>query len=274
MLELIVSSLNLLVVVALIQLVAWLFQLVYKNADPVDIAWSLALAMLGFYYIVRAWNNQSLDHITLVALCLAPVAWYSRLALHLINRFSTHHEDGRYAYLRKYWQQQSSSTTVQVKFLLFFLLQALLAWFCSLPALIISQQKETLTLLDILAIGLILVSFVGVSIADKQLLNFKKNHKRQAKVCDHGLWRYSRHPNYFFEWLHWCSYPLLAWHSNALATTSWWFIASFPLWMFLFLWKVTGIPFNEQQNIRSKGQAYRDYQERTNAFFPGKPNRK
>lgn len=247
------------------QLVAWKVHYKNKNADTVDIAWAIGVALVGLFYFLGKVDFT----ITFLALLLAPILWYLRLGFYLFKRYKPEHEDGRYRYLRQHWQKKGSKYSVEIKFFLFFIFQALLAWFFSLPAYLIINQAETNLITDLFALCLILVSLSGVTLSDTQLLEFKKVNK--GEVCDVGLWRYSRHPNYFFEWLHWCAYPILGWYSSALSDPYWWLLLSYPIWMFIFLWKVTGIPFNEQQNIRSKGDKYRKYQLTTNAFFPGKP---
>ncbi len=254
-----------LIIALFIQAGAWVLQAKNNNADYVDIAWSLCVAIIAALYLVDAGHIN----LTSIVLLVAPLLWYLRLSWHLIARFNVKHEDGRYQYLRKHWQLSGSNASVQFKFFLFFIFQAFLAWFFSFQVYLILEQAQTVLWLDGLALLLIVISFVGVTLSDAQLLKFKKAGK--GGVCDQGFWRYSRHPNYFFEWLHWCAYPLLGFYLGALSDPYWWLLLSYPLWMFLFLWKITGIPFNEEQNIRSKGDAYRRYQKTTNAFFPGKP---
>lgn len=116
------------------------------------------------------------------------------------------------------------------------------------------------TLLGLLAIA-------GEGLADRQLNRFKSDPANKGKTCRQGLWYYSRHPNYFFEWLHWISYPLIA---MGASFGGWLWLL--PLAMFLFLWFVTGIPYTERQAIKTRGDDYRDYQRTTSAFFPRRPS--
>ena len=114
--------------------------------------------------------------------------------------------------------------------------------------------------------GLIMfVAFVGETVADQQLYRFKQNPKNHGKTMDQGLWKYSRHPNYFFEWLHWFAYPIIG---VAAGLLSLWI---YPILMWLFLYYITGIPFSEQQALKNRGQNYLDYQKRTSMFIPWKP---
>jgi steroid 5-alpha reductase family enzyme len=111
-------------------------------------------------------------------------------------------------------------------------------------------------------------AFLGEVLADAQLARFKANPVNRGKVCDLGLWRFSRHPNYFFEWLIWVSYALFA-----LASPHGYLGLISPALILFFLLKVTGIPATEAQALRSKGEAYRRYQQTTSVFIPWIPKR-
>jgi steroid 5-alpha reductase family enzyme len=110
------------------------------------------------------------------------------------------------------------------------------------------------------------VAFAGESLADRQLSRFRQDPRNRGRVCRDGLWRYSRHPNYFFEWLHWWAYVALA-----AGSPLWWIAVAGVAMMLLFLTRVTGIPPTEAQALRSRGEAYREYQRTTSAFFPWPP---
>ena len=123
-----------------------------------------------------------------------------------------------------------------------------------------------ITLLDILAVFVWIVAIVGEGTADQQLKSFREDSSNKGKVCQIGLWSWSRHPNYFFEWIHWFAYLAVAWGGPL-----WWIAAAGVVVMYLFLTKVTGIPMTEARSILSRGDAYRDYQRTTSAFFPRPP---
>ena len=108
------------------------------------------------------------------------------------------------------------------------------------------------------------VSVFGEALADKQLSDFKKDPKNKGLVCKSGLWRYSRHPNYFFEWVHWWTYVA----AGILAPGGWMTLIG-PALMLLFILKFSGIPATESRSLINRGEAYRQYQRETNAFFPG-----
>jgi steroid 5-alpha reductase family enzyme len=112
-------------------------------------------------------------------------------------------------------------------------------------------------------VGLWIISVMGEAIADQQLANFKRDPANKGKVCDTGLWGYSRHPNYFFEWLMWVSYFVFALESpyGYIAIIS-------PAIILYLLLKVTGIPLTEEQSIRSKGEAFKKYQAKVSVFVP------
>lgn len=241
------------------QLCAWLWQVKTQHADIADVVWSGMLVVNGlifFAVFVGSGFHQ-------LVIMIIPVLWYLRLFVHLVGRYDLDKEDGRYQYLRNHWQDHT-----QLKFLLFFIGQGLLISIFSLPSWFVVQETVSFDVFDAIALIVIAGSLIGVSLSDRQLSNFKnnKNDINKGEVCNVGLWRYSRHPNYFFEWLHWFAYPLLAWHSEFF-----WLLLIYPFIMLGFLLKFTGIPFNEQQNIRSKGDAYREYQKRTNKFFLAPP---
>ncbi len=240
----------------LLQLFAWHLQRKNNNADTVDIAWTLGIIVCTVIYMFLI----PADDLTMWVVFVFPVIWYSRLLFHLVDRYDANHEDSRYQNLRAHW-----SANTQIKFLSFFMFQAGLSVLFSLTAywVLTTAQLQWSQVVTSLIVGG--VALVGVTVSDRQLLSFKRSHDT-SKVCDVGLWRYSRHPNYFFEWLHWFVYPILLWGSEYF----WWSIAVVFL-MLLFLLKLTGIPFSEQQALKKRGQAYRDYMDKTSPFILWRP---
>jgi steroid 5-alpha reductase family enzyme len=179
-------------------------------------------------------------------------------------------EEGRYQALRAAWGPDPK--TINRKFYFFFLSQGVLNVLLSLPFLLIAfNPSPALHPLEWAAAALWGFALLGEGLADSQLKAFKARAAaagRHGEVCKAGLWRYSRHPNYFCEWLIWCAYALLALTSpyGYLAWIS-------PAIILYLLLKVTGIPPTEAQSLRSRGEAYRRYQEETSAFFPWFPKR-
>jgi len=225
-----------------------------RNAGWVDVAWSYLMAGAAVWYAVSG-TGATLPRV-LVAV-LASI-WGLRLGTHLLVRVAHEPEDGRYAYLRKHWGGS------QPKFFAFFLFQAGLTALLSLPYYAVAQNPRGE--LDAWVVLALVVFFGSVSmeaLADLQLKRFRANPANKGKVCDVGLWRWSRHPNYFFEWLHWFAYVLLG-----LGSPLWYLTLVGPVLMLVSLLWVTGIPFVEEQSLRSRGDAYREYQRRTSMFVP------
>jgi steroid 5-alpha reductase family enzyme len=148
-------------------------------------------------------------------------------------------------------------------------MQAAAAVFFALPLLLLSQrQRESWHWLDLLGIAMWTAGVAGVAISDWQLARFRSRPENQGKTCRSGLWRYSRHPNYFFEWLHWCSYVPLV-----IGTSAGWLAILVPLVLLYFLFFVTGIPPTEAQALASRGEEYRSYQRTTSVFVPWFPKK-
>tara|TARA_A100001391_G_scaffold189177_1_gene160423 strand:+ start:8716 stop:9492 length:777 start_codon:yes stop_codon:yes gene_type:complete len=238
---------------------AWAVQWLNGNAGYVDVAWSFGTGITGLAYLMVG-EGESWPRLVAGALLLA---WSLRLGSHILRRVAGEgEEDGRYAAMR-----ERLGGAAQPVFLVVFWLQAGLAWVFSLPMWAISRQTDFIPLFVYLGLIVGVVAIVGEAMADRQLARFKARPDSKGKTCREGLWRYSRHPNYFFEWLHWFSYPLIA-----SATAPYWpWLWLLPVAMFLFLWFVTGIPYTEKQALKSRGDDYRDYQRTTSPFIPWRP---
>lgn len=250
-----------LVPMSAVMLLGWWWQQRHQNATLVDVLWALLLAIAGLYYAC----SGSADGAVRLFIGALMGLWYGSLSWQLLRRMQGQAEDGRYRHLRRYWGDHAGRWHF-----VFFQLQALLAWVFTLPAWFVSGHEFAITPVATwqLVVGSLLVlgAYWGQRLADAQLAAFKQVPANHAKVCRHGLWRYSRHPNYFFEWLQWFVWPLLAWQYPHGA----WLLLT-PLIMWLFLYWITGIPYTEQQALRSRGDAYRDYQQATSPFIPWRP---
>lgn len=243
--------------VSIIMIIIWMWAKKINNAGIVDIFWSYNFPVIAIIYYLLGDGFEMRKLIVLIMVCI----WGARLGTYLFVRVIGHinEEDGRYKQLRIDW-----APNVDSKFFWFFQMQALSNVFLSLPFLFacINPNPE-LSILEKIAAALWLICITGEAIADRQLQVFKKNPANKGKVCDVGLWNYSRHPNYFFEWMIWVSYFLFA-----CASPYGWIAIICPISMLYLLFKVTGIPMTEEQSIRSKGQAYKDYQKTTSVFVP------
>lgn len=232
------------------------------NYGIVDIAWSYAFAALALFYAALApgWPVRRAVIATMAGL------WSLRLGTHLYRRVMGHHpvEDGRYVQLRRDWAGNFGP-----KMFGFFQLQAgsvvLLGAAFLLSAV---NPAPALHPLEIAGAALWLLAVAGEALADAQLAAFKRDPANRGLVCAVGLWRCSRHPNYFFEWLVWVAYFLFA-----LASPHGWVAVIGPASILFLLLRVTGIPLTEEQSLRSKGEAYRRYQQTTSAFIPWFPKK-
>lgn len=235
----------------------WEVQRRTRNTGFVDVAWASLMAAAA------VWFSATGDGAFVPRLALAMLGgiWGSRLALYLLARVLHEAEDGRYKFMRERWNDN------QLKHFLFFQFQALLVVLFSLPFWVAAQNPvEGFTPWVIAAIAVWVVSLGGEAVADHQLDRFRSNPANRGKTCREGLWRYSRHPNYFFEWTHWFAYLLLA-----IGAPMAWLALIGPVLMLISLCWVTGIPFTEAQALRSRGDDYRRYQAETSAFIPWFP---
>lgn len=236
----------------------WLWQRRYANAGIVDVLWAGAL---GCAAILLAALGEGAP-IPRIALALLGGLWGLRLAAHLWARVRGEPEDGRYRQLRAHWAGD------QLKFWFFFQFQALLVVLFALPFLAVANNPDLSRPWLILGAAIWLGSVTGEAIADRQLARFRADPAHRGKTCRDGLWRYSRHPNYFFEWLHWFAYVALA-----IGSPLWWLAWLGPVVMFAFLRFISGIPYTEAQALRTRGDDYRVYQRETSMLFPWFPKR-
>ena len=232
-----------------------------ENYGVVDIAWSYAFGAVTLGYALASGGAPARRSVFAAMVGL----WSLRLGTHLLRRVWRHHpeEDGRYRQLRRDWAGNFSARMFG-----FFQLQALSVALLALPFLCVLRNPAAFPHpLEMGGIALWLVALAGEAVADRQLAAFKRHAPRGA-VCDRGLWRYSRHPNYFFEWLVWVAYLVFA------CASPWGWLGVFPAAVMLhLLLRVTGVPLTEEQALRSKGDAYRRYQRTTSAFFPWPPRK-
>lgn len=247
-------------VAAVCMLLAWLVQLRTKDATAVDVVWAANLGIIAVLYACL--GSGSLERRILTATVVAVATW--RLALHLAwTRARTGVEDGRYAALRARWGRAAP-----ISFFVYYQAQALLDVMLSLPFLFACSIDAPLGVLEATACGVWLLGLLGEGVADRQLARFRAVPTNRGRTCREGLWRFTRHPNYFCQWMLWCAYAALG--QRALYGWIGW---SSPLVMLALILFVTGIPPTEAQALRSRGDDYRAYQRTTNAFFPWFPRR-
>lgn len=248
-------------VTAAAMVLLWLAATARRDVSIVDLYWGIGFVVVS--WVAIAMNRPA----TLRALFVASLTtvWGLRLAIHLGLRNHGRDEDRRYAAMRA----RHGSRFPLVSLFTVFLLQAVILWFVSLPiqAAIVAEGDDYPGLLDVLGIIVWSIGFFFEAVGDFQLVRFQADPTNQGRVLDRGLWRYTRHPNYFGDACVWWSFYLAA-----AAAGSTWTIAS-PLLMTILLMRVSGVTLLEQ-TIVDRRPDYASYQTRTNAFFPGLPKTK
>lgn len=246
---------------AMVALMATLYlvQRARRDAGVVDVGWAAGLGILAILYMTGATGYGARRFL------LAGLAgvWAFRLAIFLLrNRILGKPEDGRYRTLREQWGAHAERN-----FFFFFQFQALLALAFSLPFFVVAYNPViALRGWEAAAVIVWIVAVAGEGTADAQLAAWRAQPENRGKTCRAGLWRWSRHPNYFFEWLHWWTYVLLG------IGSPWWPVTFLgPALMLFLLFRVTGIPHTEAQALASRGRDYREYQATTSVFFPWIP---
>jgi steroid 5-alpha reductase family enzyme len=246
---------------------AWVVRERTGNSGWVDTIWTFSVGLVGAAGALwpveggvpnaRQW---------LVAACVA--AWSLRLGVHIAARTSGIADDPRYAEFAREWGAAASRR------MFFFLQNQALGSIPLVFAIFVAAHVpgSALRLQDYLGALVLLVAIFGEAVADAQLKQFREQPANRGQVCDIGLWRWSRHPNYFFEWLGWLAYPVIAISPDHPLSYPWgWASLLAPAFMYWILVHVTGIPPLEAQMLRSRGERYRDYQSRTSIFFPLPP---
>ena len=240
--------------ILLVGFVAWQFSVIRKDVSFVDSLWSLffLVAAAVFAYVAQPLSDRALLVLVLVA------AWSLRLSVFITARNWGEPEDYRYQTIRANNEPNFAFKSLYIVFGL----QGVLAWIIALPLLPAISSSAPLGILDGIAVVLWTVGFVFEAGGDYQLSRFKRDPGNKGQVLDTGLWRFTRHPNYFGDFCIWWSFYLFA-----VSAGGWWSIAS-PLLMSFLLLKVSGVAMLEK-TIGDRRPQYAEYIERTNAFFPG-----
>jgi len=238
----------------------WALQARIRDASHVDVAWAILIACAALAYALLA--DGDIAHRVLAAVLASIWGW--RLGLYLLfNRVLGKDEDGRYQALRKKWGESANRN-----FFWFFQFQAALVVFFSLPyAFITLDSTDGLGGLEWTGAAIWAVGNLGVITSDWQLSRWRADPSNKGKTATNGLWSWSRHPNYFFEWVTWLGVALVA----TASPWGWvsWLVPAVLLYLLL---RVTGIPATEAQALRSRSD-YAEYQRTTSAFIPLPPKR-
>jgi steroid 5-alpha reductase family enzyme len=247
---------SMLLAVMVVMTLAWLVSLLRNDVSLVDGFWSVMFLIItaGYFWLSEARDARSVLILSLVTL------WSLRLSIYITVRNHGLPEDHRYQEIRR-----NNDPGFRFKSLyIVFGLQGLLAWLIAMPLAAAMGENTPLGLLDLAGVVLWTTGMLFESLGDAQLARFKRDPGNRGKVLDHGLWRYTRHPNYFGEFTLWWGFFLIA-----MAAGGWWTVLS-PLLMSILLLKVSGVSLLEK-DIGTRRPAYAEYIARTNAFFPGPP---
>ena len=239
--------------------VLWLLAWAIKEPSIVDVGWTLSVGGLAWYYYFSSGICGTRPVLLLTAVSL----WTLRMLGLLLGRYMRGKKDKRYEALTAGWTQDTWK-----KYFIFFEAQALAAVVLSLPFAFVMTHTQGLELWDLAAILVFLAGFSGVAASDEALKLFQQNPENEGKVCTKGLWRYSRHPNYFFEIVLWIGFALFA-----ISSPLGWLGLISPVLLLVSVFFVTGIPPTEKHLLQSKGEEYRLYQQRTSKFIPLPPGK-
>ena len=248
-----------LVVLFIIAFALWIVSRIKHDVAIVDSFWSLLILAAGMCFLFFTNTTITEKHVVITLLL---VAWAIRLSAHITWRNWGHDEDSRYQEIRKNNQPNFEFKSLYIVFLL----QAFLALIVALPLMSIFSSETAINRLDYLAFALWTFGMFFEAVSDMQLARFRASDNNRGKVLNTGLWRYSRHPNYFGEFCIWWAFFLFA-----VASGYWWSIVS-PLLMSILLLKVSGVSMLES-TISERRPEYANYRKMTNAFFPWFPKK-
>jgi steroid 5-alpha reductase family enzyme len=265
------------VVFALITVMAaaWRIQEASGNSGWVDVSWTFGVGGVAFLAALARLAQEAAEeaaqgaapepwpHWRQIVVAGLVAVWSLRLGLHIVARTRAAGDDPRYRQLVVEWQSNASR-----RMFWFLQAQAMVGVVLVISVVLAAQNgNPDLRIQDVLGIAILAAAISGEAIADRQLRRFKADPSKQGAVCGIGLWRWSRHPNYFFEWLGWLAYPLIAIDSSGHNPYGWLALLA-PACMYWVLVHVSGVPPLEDHMLRSRGDVFRAYQRRTRAFLP------
>jgi len=241
---------------------AWYLQRRTGNSGWVDVIWPLGVGSVAFTASVLPFTNGGL-HWRQIAVAVLAAGWCIRLGLHIAKRTRKATDDPRYRELIDQWGRNAAR-----RMFWFLQSQAAVGSVLVISIMVAARNPDPyLRIQDLLGLATLAAAIIGEAIADRQLRAFRQYDGNKDRVCDVGLWRWSRHPNYFFEWLLWVAYPIIAIDFAGYNPYGWLALPA-PVCMYWVLVHVSGIPPLEQHMLRSRGEVFRAYQQRTRPFLP------
>jgi len=248
---------------SLIMAGAWAVQQQTRNSGFVDAVWTFGLGLVGILSALLPVSGETTTRQIVVAVIM--LAWSLRLGLHIVRRSLERADDPRYGLLIRQWGSHARRQ-------MFILLQkqALVTLPLAIAIFVAAHNPAPFgRFQDWLGVLVIVLGIMGEALSDQQLNAWLKSRREGDRICDRGLWGWSRHPNYFFEWVFWLAFPLFA--ISLAGYLSGWLALGAPVCMYWLLVHVSGVPPLEQHMVAKHGDAYRAYQARTSAFFPCPP---
>jgi steroid 5-alpha reductase family enzyme len=242
---------------------AWYIQETSGNSGWVDVSWTLGVGGVAFLAALVPLGQELWPAWRQFVVASLVAAWSLRLGLHIVTRTRSSGDDPRYRQLATQWGPEAPR-----RMFWFLQSQAAVGVVLAISAVLAAQNPNpALRVQDFAGMLVLAAAIFGESVADAQLRDFKARTTCRNAVCDAGLWRWSRHPNYFFEWLAWLAYPAIAIDFSGYNPWGWIALLA-PACMYWVLVHVSGIPPLETHMLRTRGDAFRDYQRRTRPFLP------
>jgi len=245
-----------------VMVAAWAYGLAVKNGGWTDVFWTWGTGAVLAAAALLANGPEAIGPRNILVAAFMAV-WCLRLGLYLTPRVASHGEDPRYAEFRR------TAKNYPLTMLWVTLPQAPATALLGLSVVLAAQAPgAALGVRDGIAVVIFLAAIAGEAVSDAQMKRFRETPANKGQVLETGLWAWSRHPNYFFQWLGWVAYPLIA---LDLAQPVTWLSLAAPAVMYGLLRYVSGVPPLEEAMLESRGDKFRDYQRRVSVFFPAPP---
>ena len=246
--------------------IAWSAALYTGKSGWIDAFWSFGIGGFGMIAALAPIGGETFSARQFLVAVLVMI-WSLRLGLHIARRTMRGGDDPRYAQLRQEW-----GAGFRLKLFWFLQIQAAVGWVLVGSILVAARNPGALRSSDWIGVVVLALAIGGETIADRELARFGADPAHKGQICKTGLWGFSRHPNYFFEWLAWLAYVPIAINWQGIYPWGWFAVAG-PILMYWLLVHASGIPPLEAHMLRSRGDAFRVYQAEVNAFWPGPPRK-